>query len=63
MNSTVIKVGDKEIDVKEDCVYVTIGHRTFYLENSDAAPMYCTTWIDGEPQSYYEAQFKKEKLD
>jgi len=63
MNNTVIKVGDKELDIREGCVYVTLGCRTFYLENSSAAPMCCSTWINGEPNSYYVARFKKERED
>ena len=63
MNNTVIKVGDKELDVREGCVDVTLGCRTFYLENSHAAPMCCSTWINGEPNSYYVARFKKERED
>ena len=59
MNNTVIKIGNKKIDVRDGCIYVTLGHRTFYLENSDAAPMCVTTWIDEEPKSHYEAHFKK----
>ena len=63
MDQTIIKVGDKEIDIREGCIYVTLGHRTFYLENSVAAPLCCSTWIEGEPESHYEAIFKKAEND
>ncbi len=62
MNPTFVKVGDKEIDVREGCVYVKLGNTTFYLEDSDAAPMYCAAWVKGE-SGHHIAHFQKEDVE
>lgn len=54
-----LKVADYDIDVRQGCVYLKIGSRTFCIEHSNAAPMYVSTWIDCEPNTHFEATWKK----
>jgi hypothetical protein len=53
---------DKKIEPREGCVYVTIGKRVFYLEDSEAAPMFVSTWLEGEDQTH-EANFTEAKTN
>lgn len=62
MNPTIVKVNNIEFDIRSEVsFYVKIGSRTFYIEHSEVAPMDVSTWIEGEPKSHYEANFKRVK--
>jgi len=64
MNPTIIKVNNIEFDIRNDtCFYVKIGSRTFYIEHNETAPMYVNSWIEGEPNTHYEANFRRVKDD
>ena len=61
MQPTILKVGDKEIDVRRGSVYVTIGEMTFYIEHSDIAPLHVLAWKEGTPATHV-AHFKTEGI-
>ena len=61
MNPTIVKVNNIEFDIRNDtCFYVKIGSRTFYIEHSEAAPMYINSWIEGESNTNYLADWVKD---
>ena len=61
-NPTIIKTDNIEFDVRSDVsFYVKIGSRSFYVEHSEAAPICVISWIEGEPNTTYQANFRRVK--
>ena len=64
MKPTIIKTDNIEFDIRSDVsFYVKIGSRTFYIEHSETAPMYVNSWIEGEPNTMFQANFRRVKDD
>jgi hypothetical protein len=46
MEPTKLTVGNKKIDVREGCIYLTMGKTTYYID--EIAPLFVRAWIKGE---------------
>jgi hypothetical protein len=47
MEPTKLTVGRTTVDVRNNCVYVEINGRTFYIEHNETTRMHVLSWVEG----------------